>query len=73
MDVSRYPTLETVDFRNREEVNRFPERVMAEGLVKARAEIAELQARGLMDAGGKLLVTELPADMREGSDRDFGG
>jgi hypothetical protein len=62
MDVSRYPTLETVDFRNREEVNRFPEQIMAEGLVKARAENAELISRGQMDAADNLAVTERPAE-----------
>jgi hypothetical protein len=45
---------------------------MVEGVRRVRAEGAELRARGLMDADGKLLVTVLPPDMREGYERDFG-
>jgi hypothetical protein len=59
---ARHLTLETVDFRNRDEVNRFPEQIMAEGLVKARAENAELISRGQMDAADNLPVTERPAE-----------
>jgi len=73
MPIAKHLTLETVDFENRAEVNAFLDQVMDEGMRRVRAEGAELRARGLMDADGKLLVTELPPDMREGSERDFGG
>lgn len=73
MPAAKHLTLETVDFENRAEVNAFLDRVMDEGMRLVRAEGAELRARGLMDADGKLLVTDLPPDMREGSERDFGG
>jgi hypothetical protein len=35
--------------------------------------VRELQAKGIIDAQGKRIGTSLPDDMREGSDRDFGG
>ena len=73
MHATRPLTLETVDFGNPAEVDAFLQQVMAAGMVRVRAELAELKARGLMDENGKLLNTELPPDMREGSDRDFGG
>ena len=73
MPASRHLTLETVNFGNTKEVDAFLEQVMNEGMRRVRAAGAELQMKGLMDADGKLLVTELPPDMHEGSDRDFGG
>jgi len=66
-------TLEDVDFDDDAEMDAFFEQVIASGLERVRADVAELQAMGLMDSEGKLLNSELPPDMREGSDRDFGG
>ena len=73
MPASRHLKLETVDFGNTEEVDAFLEQIMSEGIRRVRSESAELQAKGLMDADGNLLTEELPSDMREGSERDFGG
>lgn len=46
-------------------------------LEEANKRIAEavrkLQEAGIIDAEGNRIRTDLPADMREGSDRDFGG
>jgi hypothetical protein len=39
--------------------------------VKAAAE--ELERLGIADKGGKRVNTDLPADMRDGVDHDFGG
>jgi hypothetical protein len=39
--------------------------------VKAAAE--ELERLGIVDSAGKRVRTDLPTDMREGVDRDFGG
>ena len=39
--------------------------------VKAAAE--ELERLGIADKTGKRVRTDLPKDMREGADRDFGG
>jgi hypothetical protein len=66
-------TLENVDFRNPSEVDAFLQQVIAAGMERVRCESAALKARGLMDENGNLLNTELPSDMKEGSDRDFGG
>jgi hypothetical protein len=39
--------------------------------VKAAAQ--ELERLGIADKTGKRIRTDLPKDMREGADRDFGG
>ena len=41
--------------------------------VNIRAAVADLMARGIIDAEGNRIRQDLPADMREGSDCDFGG
>jgi hypothetical protein len=66
-------TVENLNFGDSAEVDVFLEQVIAAGMGHVRSDIAELQAKGLMDGEGKLLNAELPPDMREGSDRDFGG
>ena len=66
-------TIENVNFGDSAEVEGFLEQVVAAGMGHVRSGIAELRAKGLMDGEGKLFNTELPSDMREGSDRDFGG
>jgi hypothetical protein len=71
--VTTHLTLETVDFNNRAEVDALIQKVMAAGRIRVQADIAKLQAMGLMDSEGKLLNKELPPDMQEGSERDFGG
>ena len=42
-------------------------------MVHVRAEGDELRRKGLLDGQGNLRVQELPADMKEDADRDFGG
>jgi hypothetical protein len=66
-------SLDAVDFSNRDEVDAFIQQLLAEGRIRVQADIAKLQAMGVMDANGKLLNKELPPDMQEGSERDFGG
>lgn len=66
-------TLENVNFDDEREVDAFDEQMFAAGLAQVRAEGDELRRRGLLDANGKVLLKELPPDMREGSDRDCGG
>ena len=73
MPATKQLRLETVNFDDPKEVDAFLAQVIAEGMKGVRAETAELQAKGLMDAEGNLLTDELPEDMREGSQRDFGG
>ena len=73
MPTAKHLTLETVNFGHPEEVDAFLKEVMDEGMRRIKTEGDELLAEGLMDASGKLLTDEVPPDMREGSERDFGG
>jgi len=73
MAVNTRLTLETVDFSNREEVHAFIDQIMAAGRILVQADIAKLQAMGLMDSEGNSLSDELPPDMQEGSGQDVGG
>jgi hypothetical protein len=66
-------SVENVNFADPAEVDAFLEQVITSGMGRVRSDIAELQAKRLMDGEGKLLNAELPPDMRDGSDRDFGG
>lgn len=40
---------------------------------RAKTAAQELEALGITDNRGKRLRTDLPEEMREGADRDFGG
>ncbi len=40
---------------------------------RVRAEGDELRRKGVLDGHGNLLVKDLPADMQDDTDRDFGG
>jgi hypothetical protein len=40
---------------------------------RVKAAAAELERLGIADKDGNCIRTDLPEDMREGSDRDFGG
>jgi hypothetical protein len=71
--ITKPPTLGDVDFDDPEEADAFYAALLAEGRKRVQADIGKLQAMGLMDSEGNLLSTELPEDMREGSERDFGG
>jgi len=35
--------------------------------------VRELKERGIVDENGNRVRTDLPEDMKEGADRDFGG
>ena len=49
------------------------ERVREEGAKRIRASVEKLLALGIIDKDGNRIKKELPADMRPGADRDFGG
>ena len=49
------------------------DRMFTGGLARVKAEGGELRRKGILDSRGNLLSKELPADMQEGADRDFGG
>jgi len=43
------------------------------GLTRVKAEGDELRRKGILDAEGNLAAKELPPDVQEGANRDFGG
>ena len=45
----------------------------AAGVERGKAAVRRLQELGIIDSQGRLLRTDLPVDMQEGSDRDEGG
>jgi hypothetical protein len=73
MHITKHLTIENVDLDNDAELDAFDEQVTTAGLERVRAEGDELRQKGVLDAQGNLLLKELPADMEEGADRDFGG
>jgi hypothetical protein len=73
MPISKRRTIENMDLDDEREVDAFDDRVITAGMEGVRAGGDELRRRGLLDAHGNLLMKELPADMRDGSERDFGG
>ena len=66
-------TFDNVNLDDEREMDEFDNQMITVGLERVRAEGDELRRRGLLDAEGNLLLKELPADMREDSERDFGG
>lgn len=73
MALTKRLTIENVDFDDERELDAFDDQIITSGLERVRAEGDELRRRGVLDSEGNLLVKELPADMQEGTDRDFGG
>ena len=73
MPITKRLTIDTVNLDDQHEMDVFDEQVITAGMERVRAEGDELRDRGLLDEQGDLLVKELPADMQEGSIRDFGG
>ena len=45
----------------------------AAAVTRGKAAIRKLQEQGMIDGQGRRLRTDLPADMQEGKDCDFGG
>ena len=43
------------------------------GVERVKAAVRRLQESGIIDAEGRRIRKDLPPDMREGQDRDFGG
>jgi len=73
MPTTKPLTIETVNLDDEREMDEFDRQVIDAGMERVHAEIADLQRKGLLDAQGKLTVKELPRDMQEGAERDFGG
>lgn len=66
-------TIENVNLDDESELDALIDEMFTVGLARVKAEGDELRRRGILDSEGNLLVKELPADMQEGTDRDFGG
>ena len=45
----------------------------AAAVQRGKAAVRKLQEQGIIDREGRRMRTDLPADMQEGKDRDFGG
>jgi hypothetical protein len=73
MPTTKPLTIETVNLDGEREMDEFDRQMIAAGMERVQAEIADLQQKGLLDAQGKPTLTELPGDMQEGAKRDFCG
>jgi hypothetical protein len=66
-------TIDNVDLDDRQEMDAFDDQMFTIGLKRVRAEGAELRRKGMLDSAGLVILKELPDDMVEGADREFGG
>ena len=66
-------TIENVDLDDPQEMDAFDDQMFTIGSETVRAEGDELRRRGLLDSAGNVISRELPDDMIEGADHDFGG
>lgn len=73
MPVTKRLTIENVNLDDEQEMDALVDQMFSAGLQRVRAEGDELRRKGLLDSDGNLVLKELPADMKEGADRDFGG
>jgi hypothetical protein len=73
MPVTKRLTIENVNLDDEGEIDALVDQMFTVGLARVKVEGDELRRKGLLDSQGNLLVKELPADMQEGADRDFGG
>jgi hypothetical protein len=73
MPVTKRLTIENVNLDDVQEMDALVDQMFNIGLESVRAEGDELRRKGLLDSQGNPLLTELPADMKEDVDRDFGG
>lgn len=73
MPITKRLTVENVNLDDEREMDALVDQMFAAGLERVKAEGDELRRKKLLDSQGNLVVRELPADMQEGADRDFGG
>lgn len=66
-------SIDDVDMEDDQALDEFTATVIAEGDKRLRAQIQQSIRLGIIDEKGNLLKYELPEDMREDADRDFGG
>ena len=60
MPTAKHLTIETVNLDDDREIDEFDRQVIAAGMERVRAEIKELQQKGLLDAQGKPVLREVP-------------
>ena len=71
---SRKPlSIDAVNVDDEREFEEFMSTVIAEGDKRLHAQVEEAIRLGIIDKKGNLLRRELPDDMREEAERDFGG
>jgi hypothetical protein len=73
MPVTNRLTIENVNLDDEREMDALVDQMFTVGLARVKTEGDEFRRKGLLDSQGNLLVKELPDDMQEGADRDFGG
>jgi hypothetical protein len=73
MKVKNPLTINSIDVDNDEELDLLMAEVLAEGDKMYEAQYQEALRLGIIDEKGRLVRGELPEDMREDADTDFGG
>lgn len=66
-------TIDSIDVDNDQELDSFLAQVHAVGEKICHEQVQEAIRLGIIDDKGNLLKKEIPEDMQEGADRDFGG
>lgn len=66
-------TIDDVDMNDDQAFDEFTRMVIAEGDKRLHAQVQEAIRLGIIDEKGNLLKYDLPEDMREEAERDFGG
>jgi hypothetical protein len=73
MKATRPLSLDSIDADNDDDLDALMAQVLADGDKLYQAQRAEAIRLGIIDEKGRLLKQELPEDMREDADTDFGG
>jgi hypothetical protein len=73
MNTTKPLSLDSIDVDNDEEFDALIAQVLSDGNEIYRAQREEAMRLGIIDNHGRLLKRELPEDMCEDADTDFGG
>lgn len=73
MKATKPLTINSINVDNDEELDALMAQILAEGDKIYQAQREEAIRLGIIDEKGSLLKHELPEDMREEADTDFGG
>ncbi len=63
----------TISLSQARDQNRVEDSHHAAAVRRGKAAVENLQKRGILDNKGRRIRTDLPADMQEAKDRNFGG